>query len=204
MLEELEDSRPDLNTISKQTQYLDAEYGDIVGGLAESVAALRLELLDFEATGIVVGESIDYDKLEDNLEKEEADNEEKQAEVVADEIKLLQMCMIYDALKNYEGGYFAKGDLLDFFLQEVDEDDTERYYPMAAAFTDGQRGGMDFISFKDLLRYAFMDFDSWKDDIKFNARKRSWPKDVGWKINCLENRSNCYPYIVRPNACRLW
>ena len=181
MLEELEDSRPDLNTISKQTQYLDAEYGDIVGGLAESVAALRLELLDFEATGIVVGESIDYDKLEDNLEKEEADNEEKQAEVVADEIKLLQMCMIYDALKNYEGGYFAKGDLLDFFLQEVDEDDTERYYPMAAAFTDGQRGGMDFISFKDLLRYAFMDFDSWKDDIKKNTKLDELENDSVYK-----------------------
>ncbi len=133
MLDELEDTRPDLNTVSKQTQYLDAEYGDIVGGLAESVAALRLELLDFEATGIVVAESIDYDKLEDNLEKEEADNEEQQAEVVTDEIKLLQMCMIYDALKNYEGGYFAKGDLLDFFLQEVDEEDTERYYPMAVS-----------------------------------------------------------------------
>ena len=133
MLEELEDTRPDLNTVSKQTQYLDAEYGDIVNSLAESVAALRLELLDFEATGIVVDKSIDYDKLEDNLEKEEADNEEQQAEVVTDEIKLLQMCMIYDALKNYEGGYFAKGDLLDFFLQEVDEDDTERYYPMAAS-----------------------------------------------------------------------
>ena len=93
--------------------------------------------------------------------------------------------ILYEALKNYEGGNFDKGDLLDFFMEDVDEDDVERYYPMAAAFTEGQRGGMDFVSLKDMIRYAFLDYDSWKADIE---KKAKFPDDFKSSIYTGINR----------------
>ena len=168
MLDELEDSRPDLNTPSKRAQYLDAEYGTIVDNLSASVAAFRKDLLDYEALGLSVTDAKEKD-IEAEFGNAEAADEEKKTEIVSDELNWAETGVLYESLKNYEGGKYKKGELLVFFKEEVAEDDVERYYPMAAAFTEGQRGGMGFVSFRDLLRYAFMDFDSWKSDIEKNA-----------------------------------
>ncbi len=168
MLDELEDSRPDLNTPSKRAQYLDAEYGTIVDNLSSSVAAFSKDLHDYESLGLSVTDAKEED-IEAEFGNSDSADEEKKADIVSDELNWAQTGVLYEALKNYEGGKLAKGELLDFFMEEVDEDDIERYYPMAAAFTEGQRGGMGFVSFRDLLRYAFMDFDTWKSDIEKNA-----------------------------------
>ena len=168
MLDELEDSRPDLNTPSKRAQYLDAEYGTIVDNLSASVAAFRKEILDYESLGLSVTDAKEKD-IEAQFGNTDTADEEKKADIVSDELNWAETGVLYESLKNYEGGKFAKGELLDFFKEEVDEDDIERYYPMAAAFTEGQRGGMDFVSLRDLLRCAFMDYDSWKSDIEKNA-----------------------------------
>ena len=165
MLDELENRRPDLNTPSKRTQFLDAEYGSLATDLSKSVAELRQELLNYEALGISVTD-IDEAAIKAEFGDAKQADEKKRDEIVSDELNWMETGILYEALKNYEGGNFAKGELLDFFLEEVDEDDTERYYPMAASFSDGQRGGMDFVSFRELLRYAFLDFDSWKNDVE--------------------------------------
>lgn len=168
MLDELEDSRPDLNTPSKRAQYLDAEYGTIVDNLSASVAAFRKDLLDYESRGLSVTDAKEKD-IEAEFGNTDTADEEKKADIVSDELNWAETGFLYEALKNYEGGKYKKGELLDFFLEEAEEDDIERYYPMAAAFTEGQRGGMGFVSFRDLLRYAVVDFDSWKSDIEKNS-----------------------------------
>ena len=165
MLDELEDSRPDLNTPSKRTQFLDMEYGSLATDLSGAVSDLRREFLDYEALGLSVTEANEKD-IEAKFGNADTADEEKKADIVADELKWAQTGVLYEAVKNYAGGKFAKGDLLDFFLEEVDEDDVERYYPMAAAFTEGQRGGMNFVSLREQLRYAFLDYDSWKKDVE--------------------------------------
>ncbi len=165
MLDELEESRPDLNTPSKRTQFLDTEYGSLAMDLSKAVSDLRFEFLDYEARGLSVTDAKE-EEIKAEFGNSDTVDEEKKADIVADELKWAQTGVLYEALKNYEGGKFAKGELLDFFLEEVDEDDVERYYPMAAAFTEGQRGGMNFVSFHELLRYAFLDYDSWKEDVE--------------------------------------
>ena len=160
MLDELEDSRPDLNTPSKRTQFLDTEYGSLATDLSKAAADLRMEFLDYEALGLSVTEAKEKD-IEAKFGNADTADQEEKADIVADELKWAQTGVLYEALKNYEGGKYAKGELLDFFLEEGDEDDTERYYPMAAAFSEGQRGGMNFVSLREQLRYAFLDYDSW-------------------------------------------
>ena len=165
MLDALEDSRPDLNTPSKRTQFLDTEYGSLATDLSKAAADLRMEFLDYEALGLSVTEAKEKDIEAKFGNADTADKEEK-ADIVADELKWAQTGVLYEALKNYEGGKYAKGELLDFFMEDVDEDDVERYYPMAAAFSEGQRGGMNFVSLREQLRYAFLDYDSWKKDVE--------------------------------------
>ena len=184
MLDELEDSRPDLNTPSKRAQYLDAEYGDIATDLSSSVPTLRSEFLDYEATGISVTDATEADIKAAFGDSDTADEEQK-TEILKNMIDWEDTGILYEALKNYEGGNFDKGDLLDFFMEDVDEDDVERYYPMAAAFTEGQRGGMDFVSLKDMIRYAFLDYDSWKADIE---KKAKFPDDFKSSIYTGINR----------------
>ena len=74
----------------------------------------------------------------------------------------LKIGEIYENLKNYEGGRFAKGELLAFFLAENDPEDIETFIPMAAALSEGQRYGMVFVELEELLSYAFTDDESWK------------------------------------------
>ena len=184
MLDELEDSRPDLNTPSKRAQFLDTEYGDIATALSSSVPTLRSEFLDYEATGISVTDATEADIKATFGDPDTADEEQK-TEILKNMMDWEDTGILYEALKNYEGGNFDKGDLLDFFMEDVDENDIERYYPMAAAFTEGQRGGMDFVSLKDMIRYAFLDYDSWKADIE---KKAKFPDDFKSSIYTGINR----------------
>ena len=173
LLDELEKNRPDLNTASKQTQFLEAEYGEIAQGLSTTVATLRRELIEYEKSGFFVTDATQKDVEKTFGEVETADDESEKEDIISSELAWAEIGALYECLKNYEGGNFAKGELLDFFMEEVDENDMERYIPMAASFTEGQRGGMDFVSFKSLLRYAFLDFDSWKSDVEKNADLKS-------------------------------
>ncbi len=184
MLDDLEDSRPDLNTPSKRAQYLDSVYGDMVLDLSSSIPALRSMFLDYEATGISVADATEADIKAAFGDPDTADEEQK-ATILSNVMEWEDAGILYEALKNYEGGRFAEGELLDFFMEEVDEDDIERYYPMAAAFTEGQRGGMDFVSLKDMIRYAFLDYDSWKADIE---KKAKFPDDFKSSIYTGINR----------------
>ena len=85
MLDELEDSRPDLNTPSKRAQYLDAEYGTIVDNLSASVAAFRKDLLDYESRGLSVTDAKEKD-IEAEFGNTDTADEEKKADIVSDKM----------------------------------------------------------------------------------------------------------------------
>ena len=76
----------------------------------------------------------------------------------------LKIGEIYENLKNYEGGNFKKGELLEFFKEEPEDD--ESIYPMAAALSEGQRGGMEFVTLRSLIRYAFLQPEELKKEMK--------------------------------------
>lgn len=167
LLDELEDSRPDLNTESKRRQYLDNVYGDAAAELGKASAILRNKLSDYENMNLY---------LENATEKELKENfgdAKKDYKAVLQTQEWLNIAAIYENLNNYEGGNYQKGELLEFFLEENDPDDEEIYYPMAAALSEGQRYGMPFIGFDQLLQYAFATEESWKQVAQSNQAEMS-------------------------------
>ena len=55
---------------------------------------------------------------------------------------------------------YGEGSLLDFFLQpasEVSGDNLSKLYPIAAALSEGQKSGLDFLSLEQLLRIGITD-----------------------------------------------
>ena len=167
LLDELEDSRPDLNTESKRRQYLDNVYGDAAAELGKASAILRNKLSDYENMNLY---------LENATEKELKENfgdAKKDYKAGLQTQEWLNIAAIYENLNNYEGGNYQKGELLEFFLEENDPDDEEIYYPMAAALSEGQRYGMPFIGFDQLLQYAFATEESWKQVAQSNQAEMS-------------------------------
>ena len=163
LLDELEDKRPELNTETKRKQQLDNEYEDIVLGFTEAVANLRNDLVAYENGKLKVDTA-----SEDELKKEFAsDNEDETLAKFETQTKINKFAetgSLYLALKDYEGGRFKKGELLDFF--KSDEIDAEELYPMAAALSDGQKAGLSFVSLPELIRYSLIDDEAWKKQLE--------------------------------------
>ena len=61
---------------------------------------------------------------------------ENDAESIYNYQEWISIGAIYEGLKNYEGGSYNKGELLDFFLEERDPEDAETFIPMAAALSE--------------------------------------------------------------------
>ncbi len=162
LLDDLEDSRPDLNTESKRRQYLDNVYGEAASELGKASVILREKLSDYEEMSLYL-EDVTEKELEENF-----GNDEKDYKAVLQTKEWVAVATIYENLKNYEGGNFNKGELLEFFMEDNDPDDEEIFYPMAAALSEGQRNGMPFIGFDQLLQFAFATEESWKQVAQSN------------------------------------
>ena len=163
LLDKVEEERPELNTETKRQQYLDNLYGDDAGALGLAVIDLRNRLTDYEASELHIDAATEEDI------KNTFGDIEKDAEALVNYNNWLSIGLIYEGLKNYEGGNFAKGELLDFFTEENDPEDTEIFIPMVAALSDGQRVGLPFVSLTQLLKFAFTSDEGWKesaDEIK--------------------------------------
>ena len=131
------------------------------------------------------GKLTDYENSElhiDTATEEDIKNAfgdiEKDGEALYNYQNWFSLGMIYEGLKNYEGGNYAKGELLDFFLEEREPEDTETFIPMAAALSDGQRYGLPFISFEQLLKFAFTSEESWKEYVEENKADFGGLEDV--------------------------
>ena len=156
LLDAVEDERPDLNTESKRVQYLENVYGEAAELLGLEAVDLRNRLNDYEASGLTLETATDEDI------KNAFGNINEDAEAAVQYQNWLSIGLTYEGLKDYEGGNFAAGELLDFFLDDNDPEDTEIFIPMAAALSEGQRYGLPFVSFTQLLNYAFTDEEGWK------------------------------------------
>ncbi len=155
LLDNVEKERPELNTESKRKQYIDNLYGQTAEGLSLETAGLRGKIKDYESAGIKIETATkeDINKTFGDVEKDPNAALKMQS--------WMSIGMVYDGLNNYEGGRFKKGELLKFFLDETDTDD-ERFYPMAAAFSEGQRCGLTLINLENMIRYSFADEAGWK------------------------------------------
>lgn len=165
LLDKVEEERPDLNTETKRKQYIENLYEFEAGLLGADVLELRGKLMDYEAMEL----HLDTATAED-IEKTFGDPKAG-GKAVFQKQEWLKIGEIYEHLKNYEGGKYKKGELLAFFLEENDPENTELFIPMAAALSEGQRYGMIFVNLEELLSYAFTDDESWKkvyDDYKNN------------------------------------
>lgn len=165
LLDKTEEERPNLNTENKRIQYLDNIYGEVAGVLGADANELRGKLNDYADSEL----HIDTATKEDI--KNTFGNIKEDQEALNRYNEWISIGTIYEGLKNYEGGKYKKGELLDFFLEENDAEDEEIFIPMAAALSEGQRYGLPFVSFERLLSYAFTDDQGWKkfaDDSRFD------------------------------------
>ena len=156
LLDAVEDERPDLNTEVKRVQYLENVYGEAAELLGLEAIDLRNRLNDYEASGLLI-ETATEEEINNAF-----GNINEDAQAAAQYQNWLSIGLTYEGLKDYEGGSYAKGELLDFFLDENDPEDTELFIPMAAALSEGQRVGLPFVSFQQLLNYAFTDEAGWQ------------------------------------------
>ena len=162
LLDKVEEERPELNTETKRAQYLDNLYGDDAGALGLAVIDLRNRLTDYEASELHIDTA-----TEEDIKKAFGDIE-NDATAMVNYDNWLSIGLIYEGLKNYEGGNYAAGELLDFFMEENDPEDTEIFIPMVAALSEGQRVGLPFVSFEQLLKFAFTSDESWKNYVEEN------------------------------------
>ena len=163
LLDEIEEKRPELNTETKRKQQLDNEYEDIVLGLSEAVAKLRTDLLAYENGSLKV-ESASEEDINKQFAASDEDGDIGKLKSTMDATAFAETASIYVGLKEYEGGNFKKGELLEFFKR--DDIDGEELYPMAAALSDGQKAGLSFVSLPELIRYSFLDDDAWKKELE--------------------------------------
>ena len=196
LLDQLEETRPDLNTDTKRVQFLDNTYGDIVAALAPEAAQLRADLIGYEQTGLDVMTATQEDIKNTFGDVEALEDEEAQAAVAQTILNWSETGAIYEYLKNYEGGNFKKGELLDFFMEEPEDD--ERYYAMAAALSEGQRGGMEFVTLRSLIRYAFLEPEELKKEIESDSELSKTESESVYKgINReLFNRDGSIAYTA--------
>ena len=163
LLDELEAKQPELNTETKRKQQLDNQYEDIVLAFSAAVSKLGKDLIAYE-NGNLNLETASEEDIQKQFSASDKDSDVEEVKATMEMADFTAIGSLYVALREYEGGKFKKGELLDFFKR--DEIDSEELYPMAAALSDGQRAGLSFISLTTLLRYSFLDDEAWKKELE--------------------------------------
>ena len=172
MLDKLEEERPELNTETKRQQYLDNLYGNDASALGTAVSKLRGRLNDYADMELHIDTA-----TEEDIKKTFGDIE-KDGNALNNYQEWLSIGTIYEGLKNYEGGKYKKGELLNFFLAEHEPEDIETFIPMAASLSEGQRYGLPFINLEQLLNFAFTSVEAWKQYVDKNKANFGKPEDV--------------------------
>ncbi len=153
----IENERPELNTEAKQIQYADNVYGETADLLAAESAKLGEILRQYEYSGFWITDTTD----EEIRNKFGDINNDPNAKTKY--LDWLTIGTIREGLYNFEYERFKKGELLSFFMTPEDyADEREIYIPMAFALSKGQRYGLPFVSFMQLMTYAFVSDEGWK------------------------------------------
>ena len=181
LLDKLGDERSDLNTETKRAQYLDNVYGDDASMIGLEAIELRNKLNDYEAMNLHIDTA-----TEEQIKSafgDPASNDKAMIQIQ----QWLDIGAIYESLKIFEGGNFAKGEMLDFFLEEKDSEDTEIFIPVAASLSDGQRYGLPFVNLESLLRYAFTDDEGWNKVFEKYKNNLKIPQEISVYQNIDRN-----------------
>ena len=161
---EIEKKNPEMSK-AKQEQQLKGRYDDAARLLVAEAKQMAKELKE-------------YEKSETNLEKADAkDIKEKMGEAkeieTAEDVKKMNenldwasTAALYEALKNYEGGQFKKGELLQFIMDSEKNDDPERFYPLVASLTKGEKFAKAKLSLKVMLLGDMADEKDMKEAVK--------------------------------------
>ena len=177
LLDKVEVGRPDLNTEAKRMQYLNNVYGDEAAALGSATSKLRDKLMEYESMTLQLN-GISAKSLKNTF-----GDTKKDYNAVLQTREWLSIGVIYEGLKAYEGGNFAKGELLELFLDENDPEDEEIYIPMAAALSQGQRSGLPFIGFETLMQFAFGTDEDWQETANASLTKLGDFNDISVYAN---------------------
>ena len=160
MMKDLEKEKPEM-TEPKRVQYLKSQYETIAKTMAEETKILAKELKEYEDGNLKIDEAKKAE-VEKEMGKAAKVDSAEALETAKKQASWMNTGLMYELLKNYEGGKFKKGELLKFFMEEPKgEEDVERFYPLAAALTKGQSALISITPMKQMLMYALVDDKEW-------------------------------------------
>ncbi len=156
---------------SKAEKQLAKDYDDAAQTILAVWGDLNSELLkydeylddvgsfDFKTTDLAID---NIEKAGDNVDSETARNYAEAVAQLSDVIQEAKIVAVCDKLSSIK---YGAGTLLDFFRQDasVFEEDITLLYPMAAAFSDGQRASLEILSLTELISLALTDSDEYKN-----------------------------------------
>lgn len=161
LIKEAEKKNPGMSE-SKIKQYLRGKYESTAQILQAEAKEMAKEFREYEKG------KLDLEKSDPKeLDKEFGETEElKDADDVknfTDKKEWLETAVLYEAVKNYEGGQFKKGELLQFIMDTEKTDDLERFYPLAASLSKGEKVAKQTLSLKAMIAG---DLSDEKDELK--------------------------------------
>ena len=161
---EIEKKNPDMSE-AKQEQQLKGRYDDAARLLAAEAKLMAKELKEYEKSGLKL-ENADAEDIKKKMGEAKDVETAKDVKRMNDNLDWASTAVFYEALKNYEGGQFKKGELLQFILDSEDNDDPERFYPLVASLTKGEKFAKTKLSLKAMLLGDMPDEKDMKEAVK--------------------------------------
>ena len=161
--EEIEKKNPDMSE-AKQEQQLKGRYDAAAKILVAEAQQMAKELKEYEKSGMNL-EKADAEEIKENLGDPEKTETAEDIKKMNENVDWAATAALYEALKNYEGGQFKKGELLQFILDTEENDDPERFYPLVASLTKGERFAKVKLSLKAMLLGDMADEKDMKETV---------------------------------------
>ena len=147
--EEIEKKNPDMSE-AKQEQQLKGRYDAAAKLLVAEALQMAKELKEYEKSGTNI-EKASAEDIKEKLGDPEKSKTAEDAKKMNENKDWAVTAALYEALKNYEGGQFKKGELLQFIMETEKNDDPERFYPLVATLTKGEKFAKAKVSLKAML-----------------------------------------------------
>ena len=135
-----------LSAIDPYEEYDPLLYSDTATYLFESFVSVHELLVEYVEKYKETVENLDLDHLEEGVTSIDVIPEGSTTATA-----------LYVFLEEIEYNYDGGKTLLDFFLRDPNELDTEELYPLIAAMSEGQRAIAEFVGFQNLIFYAQSD-----------------------------------------------
>ena len=162
--EKIEKKNPDMSE-AKQEQQLKGRYDAAAKILAAEAQQMAKDLKEYEKSGMNLEKAKPEDIKKQMGEAKEVGTAED-VKQMNDNINWASTAALYEMLKNYEGGQFKKGELLKFIMDSEENDDPERFYPLAASLTKGEEFAKLNLSLKAMLLGDMADDKDMKETVK--------------------------------------